>query len=227
MKLLHRFVGMGLLACASTCGATSTLMDTIEFEGMVGIVSATGGPWLKLLENQKTREIGRQEICSAWGAPRGHWRIAEGKLWLVGLLKCSGTIKLENVYGGDGSPIFADWISADLATGQGKALCTPRFTPPGVQELGILFKVERGVVREVSRKSNQHHPAIPTLEGLRKLLGPSYGHQAEELISDWPCFEQIEIEYLQSNESIDGSNWMSFHDYVESLLTRQIRLGTH
>ena len=227
MISLHRIIAVGLFAFSSTCSATLPLRDIVEFEGAVSGLSVVDGQWLQLLENEKTREIRRRAGCTAIGAPRGRWRVIENRLWLTGLFKCGEDIKLEAVYGGDGSPIFADWITADLVTERGTLLCMPRLGHRGVQEQRIIFKVERGRVRDVSLVSNQNHPAIPTVANLRKILGPNSAHEAEALIADWPCFEKLEVEYLQSNASAEGPNGISFDDYVKSLFDPSKRLRTH
>lgn len=227
MNSLHRFVAVGLLTIAASCRATLLPANLIEFEGAVSGVNATGSSRLSLLQNGNPREIRRLAGCNAIGQVRGRWRIVEGKLWLAGVVECADNIELQATFGGNGNPIFADWITANLITERGKWLCEPRHGLPGVQEVKIVFEVERGVVRNVIRVSNQNHPAIPTVEGLRKLLGPKYAHQAKELISDWPCFEEAEVDYLRSNASVEGPNGISFDEYTRGLSDPGRRLRTH
>lgn len=203
MSTLHRLVAVLLLLLAGTCRATAPLMDQLEYEGQWNIVTPEGRPWLELLENEKTQEIRRQERCSAIGAPRAKWKVSDGRLWLVGLFRCGGNIKLETVYGGNGEPIFAAWITADVFTQRGRTLCRPRYGGAGILETTIFIKVERGVVTNIAQVNNQSHPAIPTVENLRKLLGPTDAHMAEELVAEWPCLEADTVRKLRGDLSVE------------------------
>lgn len=179
-------------------------MDLLEYEGVWNIVTPSGGTWIELLENEKTREIRRKEGCSAIGAPRAKWKVSDNRLWMVGLFKCGGEIKLETVYGGNGEPISAEWVTEDLVTQRGKTLCHPHYGGAGILETSIFIRVRRGVVTQVAQMSNRGNPAIPTVEKLRKIFGPEYAHMAEELLDDWPCLEAHNLRQLQDEPSVDS-----------------------
>lgn len=179
-------------------------MDVLEYEGQQNIVAPRGRPWLDLLENEKTQEIRRQARCSAIGAPRARWRLSDGRLWLVGLYGCRGDFKLESVYGGNGEPIFADWVTADLTTQRGKTLCRPQYGGAGILETTIVIQVVRGVVTHIAQMSNANHPAIPTVESLRKLFGPKNAHLAEEVLADWPCYDALTLQELQGKPAAES-----------------------
>ena len=223
MKPFHRLVAIWLLLLAGTCCATSPLMDQLEYEGEWNVVTPRGRPWLELLENEKTQEIRRQARCSAIGGPRAKWRVSDGRLWLVGLFRCGGDIKLETVYGGNGEPILADWITADLVTQRGKTLCRPQYGGAGILETSIFIKVERGVVTHIVQVSNQNHPAIPTVDSLRKLFGPKDAHMAEELVANWPCLDAYTLRELRGEPSAEptpkGSTYGEYlNDHARKLL---------
>jgi hypothetical protein len=203
MKLRYRLAACWLLLFVGTCSATPPLMDQLEYEGEWNIVTPKERPWLNLRENEKTQEIRRQARCSAIGAPRAKWRVSDGRLWLVGLFQCGGDIKLESVYGGNGEPIFADWVTADLMTQRGKTLCRHRYGygGAGILETSVFIRVERGVVAHIAQVSNQNNPAIPTVDSLRKLFGPKDAHMAEEAVADWPCFEPSIVRELKLDQS--------------------------
>lgn len=192
MAPTHPIAGLLALLFTSVCSATTPLSDLIDNDGVWGVLTPRNQVSLDLQENEKTQEIRRQERCSAIGAPKGKWRIVNGRLWLVALIRCGSDIKLETVYGGTGEPIFAEWITADLVTQQGKQLCRPW---DGVYVLAesIFLRVERGIVMQTSRVSNRNHPAIPTVEILRKILGPTDAHHAEELLPDWSCIDEYTL----------------------------------
>lgn len=64
-------------------------------------------------------------------------------------------------------------------------------------ETTIVIQVVRGVVTHIAQVSNVNHPAIPTIENLRKLFGPKDAHHAEEALADWPCFDALTVQELQ------------------------------
>lgn len=223
MTPFHRLATAALLLLAGTCSATPPLMDLLEYEGQRNIVSPRGRPWLDLLENEKTQEIRRQARCSAIGEPRARWRVSDGRLWLVALYGCRGDFKLESVYGGSGEPMFADWITADLITQRGKTLCSPQYGGAGILETTIVIQVVRGVVTRTIKASNDNHPAIPTVEKLRKLLGPKDAHHAEELVTDWSCFDALTLRELQGTPAVEtaptGSSYVDhLYDHARRLL---------
>ncbi|MEJ8851255.1 hypothetical protein [Variovorax rhizosphaerae] len=205
------------------CLATTPLMDSVDYDGETTTVIPQGQPWLDIPENDRTREIRLKERCSAIGAPRAEWRITEQRLWLVGLFKCGGAIKLESVYGGSGAPIFADWITSDLVTQRGRRLCSGNGIT--VRETAIVFRVDRGVVLSITRIDNKRHSAIPTVQDMRKILEP-YGEQskAEEFIanSDWPCLSPTTQRELRGAQepipSTGGTVGQYLRDHVDKLL---------
>ena len=188
---------------STLCWATPPVPNLLYFENEWSAVTSEGNPWLELIENEKTREIRLSEHCSAIGGPSGRWRVQDGRLWLVGLLRCGGNVPLESVYGGSGDPIFAEWINTQVVIERGKTLCLPDIydRSPSIQEFKIVIKFERGLVSEVKRRSNLNDPSIPTVADLRKIFGPNFSHLAEELHASggWHCPDEREQKRLRNS----------------------------
>lgn len=215
LRPFHRLVTIWLLLLAGTCYATQPLMDRLEYEGEQSIVSPRGRPWLELPENEKTQEIRLQARCSAIGAPRAEWKVSDSRLWLVGLFKCGGDIKLEAVYGGNGEPMLAEWITADLVIQRGKRFCRWHYGGPEIKETSIFIKVERGVVTHIAHVSHKDDQAIPTVEKLRKLFGPKEAHKAEEMVAVWPCLDENTLRQLGIDPSTEPTpKWITYKEYL-------------
>ena len=186
-----------LLLASLSCYATRPLMDSINYDGRSTIVWSDDRPWLDLPENEKFTELRRTQRCSAIGGPRAKWRLEDNRLWLVGLFKCGGDIPLENVYGNSES-ILATWITGNLLTHKGKLLCR-EFYGVGIYETTIVLRIKNGILMGVTEKSNRAHPAVPTVDDLRKILTPHGAENEAEAIvaaSDWECLSptiQVEL----------------------------------
>ncbi|MBK9236290.1 MAG: hypothetical protein IPO19_09675 [Rhodoferax sp.] len=146
---------------ASLSLATPPLMDQLEYESESTSVSVRSGTWMTLPRSQRVNELRLAEVtrCSAIGGPVGRWRIRENRLWLVGLHTCGEKHSLESVYGISGDAVFADWITADLVTHRGKALCGDSYIGI-VWERDVTLKIEIGVLKEVVEVSNANHPCL-------------------------------------------------------------------
>lgn len=213
--LVTRYVAIAaaLLLASLPSYATKPLMDLIEYDGRATIVWPDDKPWLDLPRNERLAELQRGQRCSAIGGPRAKWRLADDQLWLVGLFKCGGDIPLESVYGGNGEPILATWITGNLITHKGKLLCRD-FFGVGVFETTIVLRIENGVLKQAIESSNRRHPAVPTVDDLRKMLRP-YGieKEAEAIVaaSDWDCLTQAQQIELRgnsiSNPAVQGTQF--------------------
>ena len=172
-------------------------MDSIEYDKRITIVWPDDKPWLDLPVNEKFTELRRTQRCSAIGGPRAKWRLEDNRLWLVGLFKCGGDVPLENVYGNP-QPILAAWITGNLLTHKGRLLCRESYGV-GLYETTIVLRIENGILMGVTENSNKAHPAVPTVEDLRKILKPHGAEEKAEGIvaaSDWDCLSpatQIEL----------------------------------
>lgn len=167
MKSVVTFIFLALLAIPAL--ATSPLFDSLAYEGGTQAVwEAPRGGWLWFPTNDKTQTIARNERCSAIGAPRGRWKIEDEKIYLVRFFKCGGEIPLEHVYGGDGAPIFADWLSGSIATHRGTLLCLDAFT--GLYQKTITFKIDKGIVVGISEQDNTNHPALFSMSDAKEMF---------------------------------------------------------
>ncbi len=159
------------IACtATTIYASPPLMDRLEYSGETTTAWPEKGAWLPLPSNERIDEIRRTERCSAIGAPRAKWRIADNRLWLTGLFKCGADISLASVFGGSDEPIHADWISGNLVTYRGKRLCRNPSGGIGLHERTLILRIERGLLVETAERDNSNHPDVPTVEQIRSWL---------------------------------------------------------
>jgi len=188
-----------LLTTSVVANATMPLMDYIEYEGSRSAAWPSNGPWLELPRSDKLTELRRSEICSAIGGPRANWHVTDNRLWLTSLYRCSGKVPLESVYEGKGEPIFAQWITGRLNTYRGKRLCSETNRGLGVHEWTITFEIDKGIVTRVVETSNAAHPAIATIEDLRKILGEEGKKYAEEIMATtgWECLSPSEQQKLR------------------------------
>ena len=216
MRMYVRFIfvliAMVLLMTPVVSRATMPLMDYIEYEGRQSEAWPSTGPWLDLPRNDKLTELRRSGYCSAIGGPRANWRVVDNRLWLTSLYRCGGVnIPLESVYGGNGEPILAEWITGRLNTYRGKQLCKETNRGLGVHEITITFEIEKGVVTKVVETSNAAHPAVATIDDLRKILGDRDKQYAEEILATtgWECLsrsKQMELRgSAMPNPAVQGT----------------------
>ncbi len=157
------------LALAATCfvprlaAATVPLWDLLDYNGERR-ATWLNGRWLDFPRNEKTVQIAREFRCSAIGAPRGLWRVSGDRLLLTGFRHCGADVALEQVYEGQTSPIFADWITGTLVSERGKYLCHGGSMRQSISEKRLVVKVVAGVIESLVEENNAKHPSIPTLE---------------------------------------------------------------
>lgn len=168
---------VALLLASLHCHSSTPLMDSIEYDGQTTIAWPDDKPWFDLPANEKLTELRRTQRCSAIGGPRAKWRLENGRLWLIGLFVCGRDIPLENVFVSP-QPILATWITGNLLTHKGRLLCRDYYGP-GIYETTVVLRIENGVLLDVTEKSNKAHPAVPTVDDLRKIFRRS-GSGAEE-----------------------------------------------
>jgi hypothetical protein len=183
--------------------ASGRLWDLIEYNGPSTIVIPEGGLRLDLPVSEKLKEIHRENRCTA-GGPTGKWRIEDNRLWLIGLRSCDGDIPLQNIYGGNGKPILATWVTRKLFIAKGRLLCFDRGFGEGISETTVMLRVKEGLLIEVSETSNKSNPAIATITDLRKILEPGDGREkrAQEIVADsgWECLSPETQAKLRGNQ---------------------------
>lgn len=144
-----------LVAClmaTTLASATQPLFDQYTDGARTGHIFPSNCCWVELPANDKIWEVRRKESgCSAIGGPVGEFKLEDGKLWLTGLMKCSGKIALQTIYPEMTAPVLAEWL-----TGTFKTRLDYRCYTQKTQELYAATQelvVERGVV--VSLKETQ------------------------------------------------------------------------
>ncbi|MFO1346049.1 MAG: hypothetical protein U1E85_07110 [Rhodocyclaceae bacterium] len=192
-------VGVVLLTTSVVANATMPLMDFIEYEGSRSEAWPSNGLWLELPKSDRLTELRGGERCSAIGGPRANWHVTDNRLWLSSLYRCSGKVPLESVYGGKDEAIFAEWITGRLNTYRGKRLCSETNRGLGVHEWTITFVIDKGIVTSVVETNNAEHPAVATIEDLRKILGEEGKKYAEEIMATtgWECLSPSQQQKLR------------------------------
>jgi hypothetical protein len=144
-----------LVAClvaAAPATATEPLHDQYADGARTGHIFPSNCCWVELPSNDRIWEIRRKEFgCSAIGGPVGEFKLEDGKLWLTGLMKCSGKIPLQMIYPDMKAPVLAEWL-----TGTFKTRLDYRCYTQKTQDLYAVTQelvVEKGVV--VSLKETQ------------------------------------------------------------------------
>lgn len=129
--------------------ATQPLFDRIEIDGDEGRVHDSQHGWLKLPESESLQRMRLAEQCSAIGGPRGKFKIANGKLWLYALYRCSGEIRLEEAYPQASEKILANWISAELVAEIGHVMCYSKSGQPKFEKL-LQLSIMQGEVKAMT-----------------------------------------------------------------------------
>ncbi len=138
-----------LFGTASRALATEPLQDRIWYHSRAGTVHESGKGALALPPSEKLRAMAMAETCSAMGGPRGVYRYSNGRIWLVGLHRCSGGIGLHEVYPDVRTPPVASWLNGVLVARLGNLLCKSASGAP-VHEFEVHIKVTNGAVDSVA-----------------------------------------------------------------------------
>jgi hypothetical protein len=138
--------------------ATEPLLDQVQIGGQYGQLRFSERGWLPLPPSEKLHEIRRAERCSAFGGPRGIYRLEADHLWLVELYRCRGGIPLGEVYPEVQGPLLAKWITGDLVMDTGHDICRSSTRRDYIKAYSIEFKVQSGVLLSLVRRSNLGHP---------------------------------------------------------------------
>ena len=138
------------IAIAAPSLATEPLHDQFRTGDQTGWIFPSGCCWVKLPPSELLDEMKRKEMagCSAIGGPVGKFELVDGKLWLTGLMKCSGDVRLHRVYPELDSPAFANWLSGTFKT-RVDFLCYDKTVRP-IYGLEQVLTVEQGVVTAIT-----------------------------------------------------------------------------
>ncbi len=149
-----------LCGTASRALATEPLQDRIWYHSRAGTVHQSGKGALALPPSAKLRAMTSAETCSATGGPRGVYRYSNGKIWLVGLHRCSGGVGLHEVYPDVRNPPVASWLNGVLVARLGKLLCKAASGAP-VHEIEVQIKVTKGAVDSVAEALGSTRMCLP------------------------------------------------------------------
>ena len=149
------------LALALPAGATPPVPDLLEvgdeLRPFYGVPIERGFPW----SNRLRQVIAESMDCSAVGGPRGRYRLHDGRLWLVGFVRCGPDLGLDEAYGRPTKPMPAIWLSGDLHFGQGQLLCYDPWVE-SIWQTRVELRVERGLVLWRRSQDQTGHPRLPT-----------------------------------------------------------------
>jgi hypothetical protein len=136
---------MCLLFCTGGAWATEPLSDQVWYQSRAGTLFMPGKGAIPLPASDQLRAMAIGERCSAMGGPRGVYRFMSGKLWLIGLHRCSGGIALRDIYPEMLTPPVASWVDGVVVARLGRILCMSSAGVP-IPDNEVRFTVQKGVV---------------------------------------------------------------------------------
>jgi hypothetical protein len=112
-RILKAYLILQIFFVCSIASATEPLHDLLEFGTMKGVLLPSKCCWVDLPATKRLREVRMAEFgqCSAVGGVVGRFKYEDGKIWLVGLYKCGGSIPLKEIYPEFESPTLATWLN--------------------------------------------------------------------------------------------------------------------
>jgi hypothetical protein len=99
------------VATALFAHATPPLRDRIHIDGRDGQFEQDGEFWVDKPRNERLRELGRAQQCSAIGGPVGRYRLEGDRVELVDLYTCGGPVPLNGIYPEFDGPTPATWLT--------------------------------------------------------------------------------------------------------------------
>ncbi len=150
-----------MLVISSAASATEPLQDRIWYHTRAGTAHHPGKGAIALPPSERLRAMAVAESCSAVGGPRGVYKYMSGKLWLVGLHRCSGGIGLGDVYPGMRTPPVAIWVSGVVVARLDPTLCISTAGMP-VAQMEVTLKVRRGIVEAIIEKAGDVRSCAPS-----------------------------------------------------------------
>jgi len=158
MRRLHNLTRVLTLVLAlvapTMASATEPLHDSLTVDEQHGPFFPEKCCWVDKLETRKFIEARMAEIlggCTAIGGPVGGFRLAEGKIWLIGLYKCGGSVPLKEIYPELGDPIFANWLNGVFFASLDR-ICVLQHDRKHVYRTELRLEVKNGVVTDTQRQ---------------------------------------------------------------------------
>jgi hypothetical protein len=160
-RICRTFILLLCMVIAMPGFATEPLLDQYVAGGLTGHIFPSECCWMKLPQSKRLTEMKKAEWgCSAIGGPVGTFKLDAEKLWLTGLLKCSGLVDLHEVYPELESPTLADWLSGTFSAQLG-FLCHDKNGQP-VYSVKQVLTVEQGVVRSLAETRDDISACAPS-----------------------------------------------------------------
>jgi len=156
-RLLPTLVFTLVLGNPAVCLA-SELLDSLIVGEQNGIFFPDKCCWVDLPRTE--RFLATVEECPSLdiGGIVGNFRLADNKIWLVGLDSCRGDIPLEKIYPELGNPAPATWLNGIFFAkiNSNSKTCNPMTETPIPMYLTTLrLKIENGAVIDMQRQENE------------------------------------------------------------------------
>jgi len=129
------------------------LHDFVTIDGQDGQIFPEKCCLIELPKSEGLSAARNIENCSAIGGPVGRFRIADGKIWLVGLFRCAGDIPLEDIYPEMENPAHATWLSGVFYAAI-NFMCRKPNSFGSLYRTTFRLEIEKGVISNMQRKEN-------------------------------------------------------------------------
>lgn len=139
-----------ILGIPAVCGATEPLSDTLVVDQHSGPFHPQKCCWVELPRTEKLIAAKRAERCSAIGGPVGRFRLADDKIWLVGLRRCGADMPLSEIYPELANPAVATWLSGVFFVGLDQICVGPQRKRQ--YRIFLRLEIEKGVVTKMQRE---------------------------------------------------------------------------
>ncbi len=129
-------------------GATEPLSDRVEIDGERGRLFDRAQGWVDLPRHPRLSEMAIRQQCSAIGGPRGQYRVADGRLWLLSFYTCGGDVPLGEIFEQASGPMLATWVQGELGAQLGEVICFTAQHQPVFARTAVL-QVQAGELRSI------------------------------------------------------------------------------
>lgn len=136
------------LLLSTVAWATEPLSDLVEIEGERGRLFDRAQGWIDLPRHPRLSEMAIRQQCSAIGGPRGQYRVADGRLWLLSFYTCGGDVPLTDIFEQASGPMLATWVQGELGAQLGEVVCFTAERRPVYARTAVL-QVAAGELRSI------------------------------------------------------------------------------
>jgi len=136
----------------TTAMATDPLHDTIIIDGETRQLSS-GGDALPRTQRLIAARIAQR--CNAPGGPVGRYRLAEGRIWLIGLRSCGADLPVREIYPEFDDPTPALWLNGVLLA-RWDFLCPSRRHTGNEYRFELRLEVKDAVVTAMQQQQTNN-----------------------------------------------------------------------